>query len=54
MTKKSQGDDWIIVSGGNDKEYPELKEALLRKVKGLVEEIEQPKKALRKKKEGTR
>jgi len=51
---KAEDNDFLIVSGAHGKRYPAIEEALLRKLTGIVEEIEQPAKGLKKKKEGTR
>ena len=51
---KAEDNDFLIVSGANGKRYPAIEEALLRKLTGIVEEIEQPAKGLKKKKEGAR
>lgn len=52
--KKADQNDWLVISTGDGKEIPGLKDALLRKVAREDATTKKPAKVARKKKESAR
>jgi hypothetical protein len=52
--KKTESNDWLVITGLDGKEIPGLKDALLRKVAREELATKKPAKVARKKKEGSR